>query len=72
MASTTAGKRAQGKGNGGPTPSTMSTRSREDYLRTHLEIRHGAALEGHEIVVTKEPVTRCAHHSGTYSDVRSW
>ena len=40
-------------------------------LRAHLQARHGAALEGDESVVTKEPVTRVVPHVWRYDDVKA-
>ena len=49
MANATQGERARGEPHGGPDPKRQRRCGTGGLLRPHLEIRHGAALEGHEI-----------------------
>ena len=40
-------------------------------LRTHRQARHDAVVEGDELIVTKEPVSRCQPVVWHFDDVKS-
>src|ERR1700681_59629 len=72
MASATAGKRAQGKGNGGPpSPKHNVDAVREAYYERLSKFDMAPLWKVMKSVVTKEPVTRCVPVVWHYDDVKS-
>ena len=72
MASATAGKRAQGKSNGGPPSSKHNVDAvREAYYERISKFDMAPLWKVMKSVVTKEPVTRCAPVIWHYDDVKA-
>jgi gentisate 1,2-dioxygenase len=72
MASATAGKRAQGKGDGGPpSPKHNVDAAREAYYERISKFDMAPLWKVMKSVVTKEPVTRCAPVIWHYDDVKA-
>ena len=72
MASATAGKRAQGKSNGGPpSPKHNVDAVREAYYERISKFDMAPLWKVMKSVVTKEPVTRCVPVIWHYDDVKS-